>query len=166
MAAHIDRQWVNKEISDFNKSVGDYALERGELDRLAEKIAFHLRMKDRIADIKSFLERSRDEDTGEVDTSAMELVKELNPETYARQMDYSKVESSSKVVSQLIGEEDGDTKLVASFAIYARGKDEVELNNILNKVRDTLEHAGIDWDELGVDWDLDNDVDEDEEETD
>ena len=127
MAAHIDRQWVNKEIDDFNRRIGDYAssrrvtpeLNKAAFNTLAEKIAAHLRLKDRVGDILNHLERSTDDDNGKIHTTAMELVKELNPEAYARSMDRSKVESKkkqkskSKTVKKLIGEDDGDDDEVA-----------------------------------------------------
>lgn len=95
MAASIDRRWVNKEISDFNRCLGDYSMEGGEVERLAMNVAFHLRARSKIEEIEKHLEASRNPDSGKMDTNADEIVSLIYPESVQK-------ESADAVVDKLL----------------------------------------------------------------
>jgi hypothetical protein len=114
MAGYIDRQWVNKEIYNFNRGMHPYGRDDGaRIDRLVDAIIVHLAIKDPTLkrDVKEHIRLSFDDEDNQMHTDAAEIVGIVN-RTRRETPDYARSSAAldkmdaKGVAEKLLGEMD------------------------------------------------------------
>lgn len=94
MAGYIDRQWVNKEIQNFNRGMHPYQVEDEErVQRLIDTIVRHLSIKDSgmKRDVQDHVRFSYDDEDKQMHTDAQEIMSSTGVDRGVRQTpDYAR----------------------------------------------------------------------------
>jgi hypothetical protein len=141
MAGHIDRQWVNKEILNFNRGMRPYERhDEQRINTLADNIALHLGLKPHDTEkrqaVLRHLQMSMDDDNRQVKTDAADIISgaldlnfSLKPRTAAQ-----------GVVDSLINEEGAPTgtfpKITVAELDVIIGDDDGELMDAIAEIED------------------------------